>query len=290
MHEGKYNIKAASTILGIPSGTLRAWERRYQFIAPDRNESGHRLYSDKQIQTLKGLIEKTKQGFTISQAVALLDREGSTEAVEEDSIITNNQTRDYSEKLIKALLAFEEDKAHSIINQVFSMFTVEIAVIEILGASLVKIGDMWENGEINTAHEHFASSILQARISFIMHTQPSNPMMPKAVMVCGPEEKHELGLLIFTLYLRRKGYGTIYLGPSIAENDLETVLDAVNPGYLFLSCTMPACYTKTMKMLPLIKQKYPQLKIGLGGTGFAGYEEDLFVGDTPTEWNKWLNR
>lgn len=75
MHEGKYNIKAASTILGIPSGTLRAWERRYQFIAPDRNESGHRLYSDKQIQTLKGLIEKTKQGFTISQAVALLDRE-----------------------------------------------------------------------------------------------------------------------------------------------------------------------------------------------------------------------
>lgn len=170
------------------------------------------------------------------------------------------------------------------------MFTVEIAVIDILGASLVKIGDMWENGEINTAHEHFASSILQARISFIMHTQPSNPMMPKAIMVCGPEEKHELGLLIFTLYLRRKGYGTIYLGPSIAENDLETVLDAVNPGYLFLSCTMPACYTKTMKMLPLIKQKYPQLKIGLGGTGFAGYEEDLFVGDTPTEWNKWLNR
>ena len=39
---GKYNMKAASQILGIQPGTLRAWERRYHMIAPVRNELGYR--------------------------------------------------------------------------------------------------------------------------------------------------------------------------------------------------------------------------------------------------------
>ena len=75
--EGKYNIKAASQMLGIQPGTLRAWERRYQMIAPVRNESGHRLYTEEHIKILKWLLKKVNQGFTISQAIALLDNSQS---------------------------------------------------------------------------------------------------------------------------------------------------------------------------------------------------------------------
>ncbi|TKJ03751.1 MerR family transcriptional regulator, partial [Bacillus cereus] len=42
---GKYNIKAVSNIIGVQPSTLRAWERRYQIIAPKRNQAGHRLYT-----------------------------------------------------------------------------------------------------------------------------------------------------------------------------------------------------------------------------------------------------
>ncbi len=56
---GKYNIKAVSNIIGVQPSTLRAWERRYQIIAPKRNQAGHRLYTEEHIQILKWLMEKS---------------------------------------------------------------------------------------------------------------------------------------------------------------------------------------------------------------------------------------
>jgi len=64
-HEGKYNIKAISNMVGIQPGTLRAWERRYQILNPVRNDSGHRLYTEEDLRKLKWLTEKVSGGFTI---------------------------------------------------------------------------------------------------------------------------------------------------------------------------------------------------------------------------------
>ena len=65
-------------MVGIQPGTLRAWERRYQILNPVRNESGHRLYTEEDLRKLKWLTEKVSGGFTISQAVSLLETESST--------------------------------------------------------------------------------------------------------------------------------------------------------------------------------------------------------------------
>src|SRR4051794_11736833 len=89
MQEGKYNIKAVSKMLGIQSGTLRAWERRYQVVAPVRNESGHRLYTEHHVKTLKWLLSKTEQGFTISQAVSLLEQNNVVSEEEQQGGIVN---------------------------------------------------------------------------------------------------------------------------------------------------------------------------------------------------------
>lgn len=70
---GKYNIKAVSNIIGIQPSTLRAWERRYQVIAPKRNQAGHRLYTEEHIQILEWLMEKVSSGMMIGQAVQLLE-------------------------------------------------------------------------------------------------------------------------------------------------------------------------------------------------------------------------
>ena len=35
---------------GIPEGTLRMWERRHGFPTPRRSESGHRRYSQQELE------------------------------------------------------------------------------------------------------------------------------------------------------------------------------------------------------------------------------------------------
>ncbi|WP_273129077.1 MerR family transcriptional regulator [Metabacillus sp. HB246100] len=296
--EGKYNIKAVSKMLGIQAGTLRAWERRYNMIAPIRNESGHRLYSEEHIKILKWLLNKVNKGFTISQAVNLLETNQVSYNENKDFPMKEEEqdrSVDLMDELLHALLSFDENEAHELLNRAFSLYSVDKVVIEILGNLLVKIGDLWEVGKITSAHEHFASSFLRSRIGMILHTLPVDGLLPKVVAVCGPEESHELGLLIFTLYLRRKGFEVIYLGASIAEGDIDIVLEEVKPEFLFLSCTLVRNIQKTLQLVDHLSEKFQELNIGLGGKAFTKVTEktlesydSFIVGETKTDWDNWF--
>lgn len=292
---GKYNIKAVSRMLGIQPGTLRAWERRYQMIAPVRNDSGHRLYTEEHVETLRWLISKINQGFTISQAVSLL--ENSSVSLEKAEVPKRDQVDEIGDKLLAALLEFDSTKAHELINQAFSLYTIDKTVIDLLGPILIKVGDLWEEGSITTAHEHFASSFIRSRIEGLSNSFPHSSFLPKSIAVCGPGEKHELGLLIYTLYLRRKGFEVIFLGTSIAENDLEVVVEKIKPKFLFFSCTLDENRKATLQLAEEMNKTFPDLMIGLGGIAIDSmpleqqeeYREYL-VGMTRAEWEKWLKK
>ncbi|MBT2257169.1 MerR family transcriptional regulator [Priestia megaterium] len=295
-HEGKYNIKAISNMVGIQPGTLRAWERRYQILNPVRNDSGHRLYTEEDLRKLKWLTEKVSGGFTISQAVSLLETESSTLGTfeEEGEVDSPQKIRD---ELLTMLLSFEEGKAQDLINHAFSLYSVEKVVIDILGSLLVTVGDMWEKGQITSAHEHYTTQVLKTRISMIFYSLPSNGLLPKAIAVCGPNETHEVGLLVFTLFLRRKGFEVIYLGSSIEDKDVELIVKEVDPTFLFMSCTMMENAEKTLNLTNQMIKKFPHLKVGLGGYVFDGLDskrkgqaQPFILGNTKEEWNSWLTK
>lgn len=48
-----YKIGAVSRLTGLPSNTIRTWERRYQVVQPERTPSGGRVYSDKDVVRLQ---------------------------------------------------------------------------------------------------------------------------------------------------------------------------------------------------------------------------------------------
>src|SRR5512135_2143304 len=70
-----YNAKAVTRETGVTAATLRAWERRYGVLLPDRTAGGHRLYSAQDIAAIKWLKQHIEQGMTISRAVALLQHQ-----------------------------------------------------------------------------------------------------------------------------------------------------------------------------------------------------------------------
>jgi methanogenic corrinoid protein MtbC1 len=291
--EGKYNIKAASKMLGIQPGTLRAWERRYQMIAPIRNELGYRLYTEEHIKILKWLIKKVNQGFTIGQAVSLLGKNQLN--IDVGHLLEGNQLTGLLDELLDSLIHFQEIKAEEIINSLFSLFTVEKVIFEIFDPLLVKIGDLWESGKITSGHEHFATSILRSRMETIFRSLPQNLLFPKAIMVCSPGEDHELGLLMFSLFLRRRGFEVIYLGGSISDGEIDTIVKATHPDFLFLSCTIPESLASALSVVTQFSLNYKNLRIGIGGRAVNSMkksDQDQFsafiVGQLRTDWEAWL--
>ncbi|MEC3884692.1 MerR family transcriptional regulator [Halobacillus sp. HZG1] len=293
--KAKYNIKAVSQLLGIQPGTLRAWERRYKMIRPSRNEAGHRLYTDEHVRILKWLMEKVNKGFTISQAVSLL--ESNEEAVTSTNHDSEHKTEldKIGDELLNSLLSFNENDAQRHLDHAFSLFTPETVAIDIIGPILVKVGDLWEENRITSAHEHFASHFIRSRIGMMLLSIPVDGMLPKALLVCGPNERHELGLLIFALFLKRKGYDVIYLGQSIAGGDIDIVIDEIEPTYMFMSCTLKKNIPITVRLAESLQKQYPDLKIGLGGYAYDRLSEldkkriqPFIVGNSKKAWERWL--
>ncbi|MFN7146083.1 MAG: MerR family transcriptional regulator [Myxococcota bacterium] len=74
-----YRVKTVSAMTGIPRGTLLAWERRYEILEPDRSPSGYREYSEADVAVLRRLKALVDDGYSISEAVALVKRPAEAE-------------------------------------------------------------------------------------------------------------------------------------------------------------------------------------------------------------------
>ena len=64
-----FNMKAMVQQTGIAAPTLRAWERRYTILSPERTQNDYRLYSERDIAIIRWLKERVDAGMSISQAV-----------------------------------------------------------------------------------------------------------------------------------------------------------------------------------------------------------------------------
>jgi DNA-binding transcriptional MerR regulator len=58
---------------GVNAITLRAWERRYGLIVPQRTPKGHRLFSSEHVQRILTILTWLNRGVAVSQVKPLLD-------------------------------------------------------------------------------------------------------------------------------------------------------------------------------------------------------------------------
>ena len=67
----QYPIRTISEMTGVPTTTLRAWERRYGLLKPSRTPKGHRLYSAQDIELVREIVKLLKSNHTISEAIRI---------------------------------------------------------------------------------------------------------------------------------------------------------------------------------------------------------------------------
>jgi len=79
--EQTFTIGDVSQQTGVASVTLRAWERRYGLIKPQRTPKGHRVYNQNNIQQIQHILSWLNRGVAISKVPALLASGKSSNAI-----------------------------------------------------------------------------------------------------------------------------------------------------------------------------------------------------------------
>jgi len=291
-----YNIKSVSKLLDMPAVTIRAWERRYHVVSPTRSESGHRLYSEQDIDDLRWLkIQTEEKGVNISQAVKLLEKmreqrnnKPSLPPVVEPQEMTYEGLR---EDLYKAMIGFDSERANSLLNLGFAMYHYEEMFHLVLAPILRRIGDEWEQGQVTVMQEHFASNLIFQRFYQFFRVFTINPDLPKALAFCPAGEQHQIGLLLFSLFLRKYGVDLLYLGADTPQGGLGELIEKNDIRLLVISLTNGAELPAVERVVRDLKAQYPQVNIVLGGQGFAEVsaelQEHVLYGGL-TDWNRWF--
>src|SRR4051812_32856538 len=170
-------IGELSRRVGISVDRLRAWERRYGVLQPQRTAGGFRLYSTADELRLRAMQRHLAAGLSPAEAAAAVLTAGTSTPAPGSP---PTELRD-------ALVAFDAARAHALIDGLFTEFGVEEAMRTVLFPLLHELGECWARAEISVGQEHFASGLLQARLLALLRA-PSTASGPLALLACAPGE------------------------------------------------------------------------------------------------------
>jgi MerR family transcriptional regulator, light-induced transcriptional regulator len=218
-----FNTRAVAQQTGIAAPTLRAWERRYMILSPQRAQNDYRLYSERDIAIIRWLKAHVDEGMSISQAIALFrhleEEQGQlhqrTSAPQESSSPATYDLHIVQERLLEAFTKLDEDTASRLMASVLAIYPLEQVCTQLVSPALWEIGRRWEQGLMSVSIEHFASAFFHGLLTNLLHVTPINTTNPLVIICCAPGEEHELAPLMLSLLLRRAGFHVAYLGQSI---------------------------------------------------------------------------
>jgi MerR family transcriptional regulator, light-induced transcriptional regulator len=234
-----FNTKAVVQQTSIAAPTLRAWERRYDLLSPERADNDYRLYSERDVVLIRWLKERVDSGMSISQAIALFHQPQLVSSYLRANYPTTHDLNLVQEHLIEAFRSLDEQTATMLMGSVLAIYPIEQVCSELITPTLWQVGQLWAEGELTIPMEHFASNFFRALLTNLFHMTPCPHGGPLTIICCAPGELHELAALMLSLFLRRYGMRVAYLGQSIETSGLINTIKMLSPALVGISLTMP---------------------------------------------------
>jgi len=214
-----YTIREAADRAGVNVEVLRAWERRYGIVTPQRTAAGYRLYDDAAIARVRALRQLVDDGWTPSAAAASL-RGVADEDLPDTSSAASPTPRSDAASLARAFVDAAEQmdpgRVRAVLDEMGTRASFEPMVETYLFPALHALGDAWQSGAVSVAAEHAASAAVARWIGATYDAAANERADGPQVMVgLPPGARHELAALAFATAARRAGLAIHYLGADL---------------------------------------------------------------------------
>lgn len=256
-------------MLGIPSATLRAWERRYGVPSPARTRSAYRLYGDEDVRALRRMRELVDGGVAPAEAAtAVLEELGPTDpngpAERDDAgaepgieaivgepkptprlgarraarVGAADAFEPLRERLLDAVQRFEPDVVERELTSLLGVAPATDLWSRVLAPVLAEIGDRWHEGTLTVAQEHLASHAIGSLLLQLLRLSQPTRKERSVVLACFPEEQHQLAIYGVGLHFASWGFRTVVLGARTPPSAVARVVEALAPTAVAISCSM----------------------------------------------------
>jgi DNA-binding transcriptional MerR regulator len=271
--EGLLPIRTVSILTGVNAVTIRAWERRYGLITPQRTPKGHRLYTHQDVEHIKQIVELLKQGISVGHVKPLLDQTPG-EASVQPATDSGDIWKQYLDSMLDAIERFDEPALDSSYNDALSLYPVDIVNQRLTTPLLRLLGERWNLREAGIAEEHFFTVYLRNKLGTRIHHMNQRSHAPLLLLACLPGELHEIGLLFFALSAVSNGYRVLILGANTPLQQIPAVLERKSCAGIVLSSSAKPARGVIDSGLPELASRIP-VPVFVGGKAAVTYREAL---------------
>jgi DNA-binding transcriptional MerR regulator/methanogenic corrinoid protein MtbC1 len=274
-----YPIRAVATLTGIPEDTLRAWERRYRAVTPQRSGRG-RLYSDREIQRLVLLREAVEQGHSIGQIATVSDDQlRALLRKSEDLALEKGPGRGTARKqksagdedtslggVLAAVGVYDYVRAERELGRLAAATPRPRDLVHQMAFPLMRItGERWHDGKFTIAQEHMITSLLTGLFASMLRLYaPANPRA-KVLMATPENEHHGFGILAAAMLTAAGGLGAIHLGTNLPTRDIIQAARKTEANAIL----MGLCGAKLETAIPVLQEiqskVIPRTRLWVGG-------------------------
>lgn len=281
-----YTIRQASLRSGVSVPLLRAWERRYGVVHPQRTASGYRLYDDRAVDRLRTMRRLVEAGWTPSNAAeAILSGSAGLEAAMQAPPPTDGAwqspaapgttapTSDLVEQMVDAVARFDLRALEGALDDAYATGSFESATDGVILPALQGIGEGWAAGRIDIAAEHAASHVIGRRLSGALAAAGPPPSHPAVIVGLPPGARHELGALAFAVAARRGGIPVAYVGADVPVSSWVETTSRPGMRAAVLAVMRPADIEPARAVRDALAATHPALIIAAGGPDASALDD-----------------
>ncbi len=286
----RHSIALVSRLTGLSQLVLRAWERRYGVVAPARTDTGRRRYSDLDVERLRLLQRLTTAGHRIGDVASLPLEElrslaaelppapvgappRSTGAAPPRAAVTATMLLDQA---LAAVASLQPGALEQVLEQATIHLSRPALRQELIQPLMQRVGEMWCEGSLRIAHEHMASTIVQAFLAAANASRVPAAGSPLLVVAAPLRNRHELGAMLAASLALELGWEVLYLGADLPAEEIALAAGQRGARAVFLSLIYPPADAAVVAQLELLRRLLgPAAAILAGGGAAASYSKTL---------------
>ena len=256
--DSRWRIKEFAGIVGVPEATLRAWERRYSLLQPDRTSGNFRLYSRDDERRIRSMQAHMARGLAPAQAASLALSESPVDIeppADAGAIVA---------PLLDAAESFDATRFDALLDAAFSLGSLT-AIRDVILPALGEIGRRWETEQLSVGHEHFATHLIERRLLAAAKGWESG-RGPLALLACPSGERHTMGLVCFGLVLADRAWRISYLGADTPVDQILEMSARLAPDAVVLCALDPVHLTTSEAAIATLSAQHHTLIAGSGAS------------------------
>ena len=287
-NKSQHPIQVVAKRTGLSADVIRAWERRYKTISPERASNSRRLYSDADVEKLILLRRATSAGRRIGD-VANLTIQKLRNLVNTDETaaarlpVSNIQQRpstgsvmEYFDDCMDAVMRLHSQDFYRSLRDASQTLGIIFLLEDLLRPLISYIQDECRRGALRDAHYAVAIYTIRSFLSGLVTSEPIAETEYKLVCASPAGQVSDIAALRLAVAAKSNGWQDIFLGMYGSVDEIIFAQQQSKAQLIAIGITRPADDPLLANQIRRLREQLDDsIEIAVTGSGTGAYFDVL---------------